>query len=442
MAMCFTHLHCHSNFSLLDGVAPIPLLLERAAALGMTHLALTDHNNISGSVEFYEMARERGITPILGSEVTLDDGASIVLLVKNAEGYTNLCQLLTEGHLKGGHGNFLLSEKAIWALHRGLIALSGGKQGRITNLLSRRRVTMALDECHRWKSVFGKDFYLEMQWYNHEDILLNYKINDLAVTSGVGIVATNDVHFATSSEASLRTIVTAINKNTTHEQLGTVGSPEQYLKSPVQMHTMFCKYPRAVHTTEWIARQCEFEYILGKPIFPSLDLPQGMTADELLRNECSTGVKTRYGTPSTDVLRRLDYELETIISMGFAEYFLIVLDIVRYCRDHKIPCVGRGSAGDSLVAYVLEITQVDPVKYNLYFERFLNPERREPPDIDLDLCWKRRDDVIDYVYKKYGHSRAAMICTFNTFAMRSAVADVAKVYGCSEGEARSLTKHL
>ncbi len=442
MEQPFTHLHCHSNFSLLDGVSSIPKLLDRAKALGMKRLALTDTNNLYGSVEFYEMAKERGIAPVTGSEITLADGTSLVLLVKNEEGYANLCRILTEGHVSGGHGKFALEDRTLRTLHRGLIALSGGKDGRITRLLERRKVSEALDECHRWKSVFRRDFYLEMQWYGKDDALLNYKLHELAETAGVGVVATNDVHFALPGEASLRPVLRAISENTTVAHLGKEYSPEQYLKSSFEMKRLFKKYPKALAAAEWIARECGFAYALGKPVFPTLEIPGGEDAEAYLRRKCSEGVRARYGTPSTEVLRRLEYELTTILSMGFAEYFLIVQDIVDYCRANGIPCVGRGSAGDSLVAYVLGITQVDPVRYNLYFERFLNPERKEPPDIDLDLCWKRRDEVIDYVYKKYGHARTAMICTFNTFAMRSAVADAAKAHGFPEDEARTLTKYL
>ena len=438
----FTHLHCHSNFSLLDGVIPIELLIEKAANLGMKHLALTDHNNLYGSVCFYEKAKEEGIHPVIGSEITLSDGSSVVLLVKNSEGYNNLCDIITVGSIKGGHLKFSIDEGSIFKRHSGLVALSGGKKGRITRFINSRNVDKAVTECRKWKRVFGEDFYIEIQYYEAGDKLLNHKLNDLSMNMGVPLICTNDVHCLSKSEFPLRRLLHAIDKNDTISRTRFEGSEEQYLKSQKEMKEIFSRYPSAVKNTQIISGKCNFEYSLNRPIFPKIDIPDGETPFSILKKMCCKGAEKLYGKLTDEITSRLEYELDIINSMGYTEYFLIVKDIVDYAKCNEIPCVGRGSAGDSIVSYTLGITRVDPIKYNLYFERFLNPERSEPPDIDLDLCWKRRDQVIDYVYRKYGHHKTAMICTFNTFGIRSSIGDVGKAYGFSEEEVRNLTKTL
>jgi DNA-directed DNA polymerase III PolC len=237
-------------------------------------------------------------------------------------------------------------------------------------------------------------------------------------------------------------VLHAVDQNTVLDKIQTAGVSEQYLKSANQMHELFRQFPKAIANTEKIARECNFEFELGRPIFPSVDLPRDESSFSYLWKLCFDGATVRYQPLTQEVIQRLEYELKTIHNLGFAEYFLIVRDIVQFCRHNHIPCVGRGSAADSLVSFVLGITQVDPLRHNLYFERFLNPQRKDPPDIDLDLCWKNRDRVLEYVYQKYGKDRTAMICTFNTFQSRSAIRDVAKTYGLPEDEIGKITKYL
>jgi len=442
MDTSFVHLHCHSNYSLLDGVAGIDDLIGKAAAFGMKALALTDHNTLSGAVEFFEKAKAKGMHPIIGCEVTLEDSSSLILLVKNKEGYTNLCRIITTGQLKKGHLNFSLSEDDVFKNRSGLIFLSGGKNGKITKLINKRKNEEAAREIIKYKKMFGRDFYIELNYLTSEDKLTVYKLYEAAKLHAVPVVATNNVHLINKDGDAVRRVLHAISENTTLEKLGYTGSKEQYFKSAKEMAEIFRRYPGAIKTSYEIAKKCTFSFSLGKPVFPVLDLPEGETPYSLLWKKCFEGLKKKYNPITEDIMNRLVYELSIIKELGFADYFLIVKDIVEYCKKERIPCVGRGSAADSLVSYILDITKVDPIRYNLYFERFLNPERKEPPDIDLDICWRKRDDVLDYVYKKYGHDKTAMICTFNTFKIRSAVGDVAKTFGLPEEEIRSLTKSL
>ncbi len=442
MASYFTHLHCHSNYSLLDGTIKIESLIDRAKSLKMKSLVLTDHNNLYGAVEFYEKCLAAGIKPVIGAEITLDDGSSVILLAKNRTGYYNLCRIITEGNLKDGHLKFNCGRRQIMEHHTGLIMLSGGKKGQITRLLTIRKTREAMDEAMRWKKVFGEDFYLEMQNFSGTDKVINYKIYDIAKSVNVPLAATNNIHLMKKQDVALRQVLHAIDRNTIREKIDTTGWAEQYFKTGREMKELFNRYPDAVDNTQKIAAECSVKLQLNKPVFPALETPPGETVFSLLWKACMKGVKKFYKPLREEVMQRLNYELQVINDLGFAEYFLIVQDIVNYCLERKIPCVGRGSAGDSLVSYVLGITKMDPLEYDLYFERFLNPERTEPPDIDLDLCWRRRDDVIQYVYEKYGRRKTAMISTFVTFQLRSAVADVAKTFGLPEDELRALTKGL
>jgi len=442
MDTSFVHLHCHSNFSLLDGVAGIDELINKTVTFQMKALALTDHNTVSGAVEFYEKAKEKGVYPVIGSEITLDDDSSVILLVKNKKGYANLCRIITEGKLKKGHLTFILSEDKLLKYREGLILLSGGRKGKITQLLKNRKGEEASKHILRLKKFFGEDFFIELHYFSAEDKLTVYKLYELARLHSVPVVASNDVHLLNKEKDSIRRALQAISRNTTLEKLVYTGSSEQYFKSSSEMAELFKRYPEAIRNTCEIVKRCKFDFSLGKPVFPVLDLPEGETTYSLLWKKCFEGLKKKYNLITEDLINRLVYELKTIKDLGFSDYFLIVKDIVEYCVANAIPCIGRGSAADSLVSYVLDITKVDPIRYNLYFERFLNPGRKEPPDIDLDICWKRRDDVLDYIYKKYGHDKTAMICTFNTFKIRSAVGDVAKTFGLPEEEIRSLTKSL
>jgi DNA-directed DNA polymerase III PolC len=440
--MSFVHLHTHSFFSFLDGTVPLSKLVERVHTLGMPAVALTDRNGLYGAIEFYQHCKDFGIKPIIGSQVILTDSSSLVLLVKNPEGYRNLCRIITQSHLRGGHLNFECELDDIIGQKEGLVVLSGGKEGLISRLLINRNYEESKRICQRMKFCFGADFYLELQHFMSWDNFLNQKISELAKECNVPIVATNDVHMLSPDEMPLRQVLRAISENTLRDKIRTTGFKEQYLKSSQQMMRLFQDFPEAIRNSETIAESCQFEFSLGKPIFPVMKLPAGETNFTHLKKLCEHGMMCCYESRTPQIEERISYELRTIDSLGFTDYFLIVKDIVDFCRQEGIPCVGRGSAGGSIVSYVLGITFADPVRFNLYFERFLNPERTDAPDIDLDICWKNRDRVIEFVHEKYGYDQTAMICTFNTFQSRASIREVARVFGLPDEEIGPLTREF
>lgn len=442
MVNSFYHLHTHSNYSLLDGTIPIRALVERAKQLKMTALALTDHNALYGAIEFYQVCQELKIKPIIGSQISLTDGSSLVLLVKNRAGYQNLCRIISEGHLKGGHLNFKCELENILPYKDNLVILSGGKTGLISQLVLSRNYEDSEAQCIWMKERFGENFYLEMQYFAPWDDFLNDRLQQIAHKCDVPLVATNDVHLLSPDDMSLRQVLHAIDQNTVRERVRTAGNKEQYFKSPSQMQTLFAKFPGAIESTQRIVDVCDLHFSLGKPVFPVMKTATSESGQDCLYKLCQKGAVERYKPVTPNVTTRINYELDVIHRLGFTDYFLIIKDIVDFCRRESIPCVGRGSAADSLVAYVLGITFADPIRFNLYFERFLNPERTDAPDIDLDLCWKNRDRVIEYVYKKYGADKTAMICTFSTFQSRAALREVAKTFGLPEDEIGDLTQYF
>ncbi|MCZ6820795.1 MAG: DNA polymerase III subunit alpha [Calditrichaeota bacterium] len=438
----FVHLHTHSNFSLLDSTIPLRALVERTKQLGMSAVALTDHNALYGAIEFYRICRELEIKPIIGAQVTLTDGASLVLLAKNLRGYRNLCEILTKAHLRGGHLHFKCEMNDVLDHKQGLFVLSGGKKGLISQLILSRNREEAEAHCRWMQERFGDRFFLELQRFVPWDDFLNERLHTLAETTGVPLVATNDVHLLSPEDLPLREVLHAIDRNTIRARVRTAGSKEQHLKSPWQMRRLFAKYPATLANTHQIAEACNVKFALGKPIFPVTEVPDGENGASYLRKLCLRGAKERYRPLTRQVKKRIDYELKVIDDMGFTDYFLIVKEIVDFCRREAIPCVGRGSAADSIVSYVLAITFADPIRFNLYFERFLNPERTDAPDIDLDICWKSRDRVLEHVYKRFGKEKTAMICTFSTFQSRAAIREVAKVFGLPEEEIGQLTREV
>lgn len=438
----FSHLHVHSYYSLLDGIASPQELIQQAKRMKYKHLALTDHNALYGAIEFFRQSKEAGIHPIIGAEVTLLDDSKLVLLVKDQIGYRHLCQLLSRGQLQGGHLHFRLDLSDVFRHHDGLIVLAGGQHGKLWQLIKKHDLSAAEGYARQLKTVFRQDFYIELQQFVPNDFLINLRLRDLALQQEIPLVATNDVHFCFPEDWAIRRVLHAIDQNTLLDKINTAGSQAQYIKSPEEMAKLFHAFPMAIANSEKIARECTFEFSLGKPVFPKIDLPAGETSFSCLWKLAFEGAQKRYHPLTREFIDRLSYELNIINELGFSDYFLIVKDIVDYCQREGIPCVGRGSAGDSVVSYVLGITQVDPLRYQLYFERFLNPERSDPPDIDLDICWKNRDRVLEYVYKKYGEERTAMICTFNTFQLRSSIRDVARVFGFPEDEINTITKYL
>ena len=302
----FTHLHTHSYFSFLDGIASPEELILAARKAGMRALALTDHNGLYAAVEFFRLAKENNIKPIIGAELTLTDGFNLVLLVKNDTGYRNLCQLISIGRLRGGHLGFKLSLKDFSSLKSGLIALSGGQKGKIYHLLQQRQIDEAIREVRHLKDIFGEDFYLEMQHFSARDTLVNLRLRDLSVEQKVPLAATNDVHFIQSKDWYLRRIMHAIDENTSLEKITTAGSSEQHFKTGKQMQELFDAFPSALSNTQRIARACNFEFKLGKPIFPSIELPDGESSFSFLWKKCFDGATKRYQPLTSEVIKRLD----------------------------------------------------------------------------------------------------------------------------------------
>ena len=401
--MNFTHLHTHSRYSLMRGTASLEALCRRVLELGMDTVALTDTNGLYGLIFFLQVAREMGVRPIIGAEVVTDDERAVIL-VKDREGYANLCRVLTRQH---GKEDFVLSD-CLGEHGEGIVVLSD---------------TVAL-----LRKLKGQDdLYVELMGGRANRGLL-----DFARREGLPPVATNGVFFLDSQEHALHALLRAIDLNTKLSRLPLkkVAPPSAWLQSPAEMAARFPHVPDALENTLVIADKCRFRGNFGAVVSPGLD---GMDPKDLmdrLRRKSVEGALRRYGEVTPAVRDRLNYELSVIEAKGFASVFLMVEDIV---RQSPRTC-GRGSAAASIVSYSLGITHVDPLKHNLYFERFLNPGRKDPPDIDVDFPWDERDDILDYVFQKYGPERSAMVANHVGFRPRAAVREIAKVYGIPEGE--------
>jgi len=456
--MQFIHLHCHSNYSLLVGASRIEDLVERARQYGMAALALTDTNGLYGSVGFYTAARDAGLKPIIGVHLKALDGDA-VLLARNLEGYSRICRLVTARHLgenfslreallEPSENLFILSSDASLLKHlaerrvrRGGISTAAGGTG-IPACRKRADKGQGRGKHDRYSR---NDLFVEIVNLGDKDSGYRAeRLVQLARHLRLPVVATNGVYFVGPEGYRIHRVLSAIRENTTIAALspGALAHPESWLKPQSRMVELYGPWRDAVLNTQWIADRCNLELPMGTPIFPESYLPSGETSFSYLWKLAFEGVRERYKPLTPHVIDRLKHELEVISQLGFAPYFLIVWDIVRHARERGISIVGRGSAADSLVSYALGITQVDPLKYDLYFERFLNLSRTDCPDIDLDICWKRRDEVIDYVYRRYGSDRVAMISTFATFQARSAVTDIAKAFGLTHDEIGSFTSSL
>lgn len=421
-------------------------MIEKAQHLGMDTLAITDHNALYGGVQFYHQAMKQGIKPILGAEVTIEGGNHLTLLAKDWKGYGNLCRIISEAHLNSKEKKPVVSLDTLVQCTQGLIALSGCRKGELSSLLLQDRTERGTEIIQRYRDMFGpKNLYIELQWTDERrQQKLIRQLLALAKKLHLPVVATNNVHFLTPEDHAIHRTLTSIRKQTTVSNItpDSIASPDFYFKSESEMRTAFSEIPEALTNTQEITERCNVKLPTGKPIFPRFDLPTEEKAGPYLRNLALRGLKKRYGVLSRELTERLYYELTIINAKGFTEYFLIVWDIVQYAHSRGIPAVGRGSAANSLVSYVLGLTDADPMRYHLTFERFLNPSRSDPPDIDIDFCWRSRDDVLDYVYKKYGHDRVAMICTYATLRLRSAFREVAKVFGLPLLEINRLSKRL
>lgn len=455
----FVHLHTHSHYSLLDGLGKIPDLIKRAKELGMSSLALTDHGVMYGAIEFYKECKAQEMHPILGVEAYIaprgmkDKEAKVdtspyhlVLLAKNNAGYKNLLKIVTAAHIDGYYYKPRVDKEFLKNHSEGLIALSACLAGEIPRLALSNQNDRLEAAIREYQDIFGPgNFFLELQ--NHpelpEQIQANQKIIEVAKKLGVGLVATNDIHYVRHEDKDAHEILLAVQtgKDFDDEQRLSLKEFDLSMRSPEQMVKDFAHVPEAIENTAKIAEMCHLDLELGKTIFPKFDLPEGFNATTFLRKLCEDGATERYGEINDKVRERLDYELSVISKCGFDDYFLIVQDYVNFAKDNGILVgPGRGSAAGSLVTYLLGITDLDPLVYDLLFERFLNPERISPPDVDLDFADDRREEVIKYISKKYGTDHVAQIITFGLMKARMAIRDVARALGMTYDEGDRIAK--
>ncbi|MBR7082266.1 MAG: DNA polymerase III subunit alpha, partial [Oscillospiraceae bacterium] len=456
--MSFVHLHVHSEYSLLDGACRIKGLVARAKELGQSAVAVTDHGAMYGAVNFYKEAKAQGIKPIIGCEVYVaprsrfdrehgvdSSGNHLILLCKNTTGYKNLCKLVSASFTEGFYVKPRVDMELLRQYSDGLIALSACLAGEIPRLLLDGNYSAAKNKALEFSEMFGDDsFYLELQ--NHgikeQETVANGLIR-LHEDTGLPLVVTNDAHYLTREDAYAQEVLMCVQTGKTMDDTDRMrfATNKFYIKSEQEMRSLFPNYPEAADNTAKIADMCELEFEFGHYFLPKFEPPEGFSSEEYLEKLCMEGFGRRYSPDREDVIKQLRYELDMISKMGFTDYFLIVADFVGYARAQEIPVgPGRGSAAGSVVSYCLGITDVDPIKYSLYFERFLNPERVSMPDIDMDFCERRRPEVIEYVKRKYGADRVAQIVTFNTLKAKNAVRNVAKAMGLTFSEESDLAK--
>ena len=446
--MGFTHLHLHSEYSLLDGACRIKPLVAAAKALGQTSLAVTDHGAMFGIIEFYKEAKAQGIKPIIGCEVYVaarsrfdkvhgvdSERYHLVLLAENEQGYRNLIKIVSDAWTQGFYSKPRVDKELLAAHHEGVIALSACLAGEIPRALSAGDYDEAKRVALQYQDIFGKgNFFIELQ--NHgigEELRILPLLKRLSMDTGIELVATNDTHYIQKEDAKIQQILLCIQTNHVlgEENALAFEGEEYYLKSEEEMRALFADVPQAIDNTQKIAERCQVEIEFGNTKLPNFDVPNGQDHFEYFAALCRAGLTKRYGEAAPAEYReRLEYELDVIRRMGYTDYFLIVHDFVDYAKQHDIPVgPGRGSGAGSIAAYCIGITGIDPMKYNLLFERFLNPERVSMPDFDIDFCYERRHEVIDYVIAKYGADHVSQIVTFGTLAAKAAVRDVGRVMG-------------
>ena len=475
----FCHLHLHTEYSLLDGSGKISKLIKRAKELGMESIAITDHGVMYGCVEFYKEAIENGIKPILGCEVYVagksmhikrpdkeNSTYHLVLLVKNEVGYNNLMKIVSQASIDGFYYKPRVDHEFLRKHSEGLIALSACLGGEVQKNLLKNNYEKAKEVALIYKDIFKEGFYLELQNHGVEE---QRKVNEenikLSKELGIPLVATNDVHYIYSEDYKAHDVLMCIQTGKTIDDTNRRRYPSDqfYLKSPEEMWDIFSYIPEALENTIKIADQCEFDYKFHESKLPKFPLPEGVEPYEYLKDTCYKGLIDRYDEFSEirnspldyekvnkivdkfekakEVVDRLEYELGVIKQMGYVDYFLIVWDFIRFSNENGIPTgPGRGSAAGSIVAYTLGITKIDPIKYSLLFERFLNPERVSMPDIDSDFCYERRQEVIDYVVEKYGVENVSQIITFGTMAPRVCIRDVGRAMNYSYAEVDKIAK--
>ncbi len=443
----FTHLHLHTEYSLLDGACRINRLMERVKELGQTSVAITDHGVMYGVVDFYKAAKKAGIHPIIGCEVyvatrtrfdkvnRMDGSYHLVLLCENETGYRNLIKLVSAGFTEGFYSKPRIDKELLEQHHEGLIALSACLAGEIPRALANGDFEAAREKALYYQNLFGKDrFYLEIQDHGlEEQKLVLPMIVRLSRETGIPLVATNDAHYLTKQDAKMQRVLICIqtNKSVYDDDVLEFGTEEFYVKSTDEMYELFSAWPDACENTNKIAQMCQFDFEFGVTKLPSFEVPDGMDNRQYFEKLCREGLERHYKDAITpEIEKRLAYEIDVIDRMGFINYYLIVWDFIRYAKSKGIPVgPGRGSGAGSLAAYCIGITNIDPMKYQLLFERFLNPERVSMPDFDVDFCYERRQEVIDYVIEKYGADHVAQIVTFGTMAARGAIRDVGRVLG-------------
>ena len=457
----FTHLHVHTEYSLLDGSNKIKEYVARVKELGMDSAAITDHGVMYGVIDFYRAAREAGINPILGCEVYVAPGSRfdrevgsgddryyhLVLLAENNQGYSNLMKIVSKAFVEGFYYKPRVDLELLEKYHEGIIALSACLAGEVARYLARGMYEDAKIVALRYQDIFGKgNFFLELQDHGiPEQQTVNQQLLRMHRETGIDLVATNDVHYTMAEDAEPHDVLLCLQtqKKLSDENRMRYEGGQYYVKSPEEMARLFPYALEALENTHKIAERCHVEIEFGVTKLPKYDVPDGLTSWEYLNKLCHEGLEQRYHPVTEELKKRLDYELSTIKNMGYVDYFLIVWDFIKYARDNDIMVgPGRGSAAGSLVAYTLGITQLDPIRYDLLFERFLNPERVSMPDIDVDFCFERRQEVIDYVRRKYGDDCVVQIVTFGTLAARGVIRDVGRVLDMPYAQVDTIAKMI
>ena len=456
----FVHLHIHSEFSLLDGANRIKDLPVRAKELGMNAMAITDHGVMYGVIDFYKACKKEGIKPIIGCEVYVASRTRfdkepqdkkyyhLILLAKDNQGYQNLSKLVSLGFIEGYYYKPRIDRELLEKYHEGLICLSGCLAGNVSQEILNGNIEEAENVAKWHRNVFGEDYYLEIQNNGvKEQVMVNQKIIQIARRLNIPIVATNDAHYLKKEDAYNHEVLLCIQtgKRMTDEDRMRFDTDELYVKSPEEMADYFKNFPDAIENTVKIAEKCNVEFEFGHTILPNYDVPpEYPTHYDYFKHLCDEGIKNRYGdNPSQEILDRAAYELKIISQMGYVDYYLIVWDYINYAKSQGISVgPGRGSGAGSILAYAIGITDIDPMKYNLLFERFLNPERVSMPDFDVDFDYERRGEVIDYVERKYGKDHVSQIITFGTMSARMVIRDVGRALDMPYAECDKLAKMI
>lgn len=457
----FIHLHLHTQYSLLDGACRIPEILNLANQYKMDSLAITDHGNMFGAIDFYMEAQKAGIKPIIGCEVYVAPGSRLdktssgieeaayhlILLARDETGYQNLMKLVSCAYLEGFYYRPRIDKEILSGHSAGLIGLTACLKGEVPVLLQQKRFNDALKAADNYLNILGKEnFYLEVQANSiPEQSTVNEGLIKISKELNIPLVATCDVHYLAKDKAASHEALLCIQTQTTLDDPNRMRfqTDEFYFRSPQEMKNLFKDLPEAVANTLRIAERCNLELDFSKAHLPRYEAPSGQSKEDFLGNLCEEGLKARFKEISPEITARLEHELKIIKAMGFVSYFLIVWDFIHYAKNNGIPVgPGRGSAAGSLVSYLLGITDLNPLKYGLLFERFLNPERMGLPDIDIDFCYERRHEVIDYVTKKYGQENVAQIITFGTMQARAVVRDVGRVMGIAYADVDRIAKMI